>query len=429
MKRGKLMLTVLVVLAMLFASCSSHLKEGDAEGGSSAKTVRVSLGVDVEDGVGQRSISANTNLGDMTFWYKAKHDWTQTRPVHGDTDGFVLIPNYDPDTSPTSDLGYFTAGPWLFSVQVKKGNNIIYSATDFSYTIYNGHAAPVIPVTPDGTTGTGTINVTVKVPATGAGESLLATGVDSLVMARDPNGPGTDPNDPDTYNLITFTGSKSGLTPGAYTIAFKYTDASGTATTEGAAVAVNVFAGQTSEITGLIDAGKWWPSTITIKAPGINYTSLLPASAHRTPNDPISTDFTATATSTLNNEITYAWYINGVGPQQDLDPPNVLPFSRNDIGMYDITCTATDTTAKVTASKTVYVQVGYSVATPTSPIALGTLQTVFAPGDIVPLTYTGNLTGLTVSGVDAADIEWDNVAHKASFRMPSQNVTAITGSF
>ena len=51
MKRGKLMLTVLVVLAMLFASCSSHLKEGDAEGGSSAKTVRVSLGVDVEDGV------------------------------------------------------------------------------------------------------------------------------------------------------------------------------------------------------------------------------------------------------------------------------------------------------------------------------------------------------------------------------------------
>ena len=49
MKRGKLMLTVLVVLAMLFASCSSNLSEGDAEGGSSAKTVSVYLGVDVED--------------------------------------------------------------------------------------------------------------------------------------------------------------------------------------------------------------------------------------------------------------------------------------------------------------------------------------------------------------------------------------------
>ena len=103
--------------------------------------------------------------------------------------------------------------------------------------------------------------------------------------------------------------------------------------------------------------------------------------------------------------------------------------------MYDITCSAIDSTAKFTASKTVYVQVGYSVATPTQPaITLGTTQTVFAPGDIVPLNYTGNLTALTVSGVAAGNIQWDNTVtidgkHKASFRMPEGNVTTITGTF
>ncbi len=184
MKRGKLMLTVLVVLAMLFASCSSNLSEGDAEGGSSAKTVSVYLGVDVEDGAAQKTITTNTDLSGMTFLYCATHNWTQDRPVRGDTKGqYVIIPGFNPEAA-SSDLGSFTAGAWTFDVRVMKGSDIIYSGSA-DYNIYTGHATPEVTVTPDGT-GTGSISITVKVPTTGPD----AQGVyhDSLTVISDTAG-------------------------------------------------------------------------------------------------------------------------------------------------------------------------------------------------------------------------------------------------
>ena len=90
MKRGKLMLTVLVVLAMLFASCSSHLSESEGEGGSSSKVVNVSLGIDVEGNM-QKTIGTDTNLDGLTYWYCATHNWVQNRPVHGDTLSVIAI--------------------------------------------------------------------------------------------------------------------------------------------------------------------------------------------------------------------------------------------------------------------------------------------------------------------------------------------------
>ena len=417
-RRGTLVMTVLVVMAMLFASCSSGLsKDAEGEGGASTKTVSVSLGVAVEGTGAQKTISNNTDLSSLTYWYKANPNWTQDRPIHGDTGAnFVLIPNYSVGAAP-KNIGNFTAGDWTFYVEVRKGDAVIYSGDD-TYTLYTGHTSPEITVTPDGT-GTGTISISVKVPTTGASETLsvVAEPGGGVVMTRVGSAGG----------LTTFTGTKSSLTPGAYTLTFGYTDQGG-AVTEGAAQAVTVFAGQTSNITGTIDGGKWHPTTITINSPGINYTSLLPASGHRTPNDPSAYTVTASATSAQGNEITYEWFLNGTSVQG----PNTTAtydFTGNNYGLYDITCAAIDATAGVTAFKTIYVQVGYAVATPTSPITMGTDETVFAAGDIVPLNYTGTLTGLTVTGVAAANIEWDNAAHKASFIMPAQDVTSITGTF
>ena len=415
MKRGKVLMTVLVVLAVLFASCSNGMSKDDASGAAHSEKVMVSLGVDVEGAASQKTISTDTNLDGMTYWYKATHKWDQDRPVHGDTPDFVLIPKYSSGSQ--AQIGYFTAGTWLFEVEVRKGNDVIYSGDKIT-NIYTGNVNIGVTVTPDDT-GTGTISISVKVPTTGAHESLsvIAAPGGGIVMSRVGSANG----------LTTFTGTKGSLTPGAYTLTFRYTDESTTAVTEGAAQAVTVFAGQTSNITGTIDGGKWHPSTITINAPGINYTSLLPASGHRTPNDPSAYTVTASATSAQGNEITYEWFLNGTSVQG----PNTTAtydFTNNDYGLYDITCAAIDATAGVAARKTIYVQVGYEVTAPTAPITMGTTQTVFAEGDIVPLNYTGNLTNLTVTGVAAADIEWDNVTHKASFRMPAQTAT-ITGTF
>jgi len=443
MKRGKVLMTVLVVLAVLFASCSNGMSKDDGDGAVSTQKVMVSFGVDME-GFTQKTISDGSNLGtDFTYWYKANHNWTQDRPVHGDTGAnFVMIPNYTSGSQVS--LGYFTAGQWTFYAQVKKGDTIIYSGSA-PYNIYTGHATPAITVTPD-TTGTGTLNISVKVPTTGpraADHPLAPEGVgeyhEALSIVATPTIVAFEltPDRSAGDNLTLFTGTKAGLTPGAYTIGIKYTDESGTVT-EGAAQAVTIYAGATTSITGTIDGGKWHSSQITINAPAITGFTLA-ADAGATSKTPIGTlTYTASASSAQGNAIKFEWFVNGMsqgtaalGNQANPGDPYTATFdftSGHPYGMYDIACAAIDETGKVTECMSLYVQVGYSVTAPTAPITMGTAQTVFAAGDIVPLNYTGNLTNLTVTGVDAADIEWDNVTHKASFRMPAQTAT-ITGTF
>lgn len=454
MKRGKLMMTVLVVLAVLFASCSNGMSKDDSEGGSSAKTVMVSLGVDTE-GFAQKIISDGSDLGnDFTYWYKAKHNWTQdpSRPVHGDTgENFVLIPNYTSGSKVS--LGYFTAGQWTFYARVMKGSTIVYSGSA-PYNIFTNHASPEVIVAPD-TTGKGTLSITVKVPTTGPrapdpenpGLAEVGEYHEALVINATPTIEALllTPDRSAGDNLTTFTGSKGNLTPGAYTIGFRYTDESGTIT-EGAAQAVTIYAGATTSITGTIDGRKWHSSQITIKAPDIIEFDLSAAdgATSKTPSGTLR--YTASAKSAQGNALKFEWFINGIsqgaaaaGSQASPEAPYTSTFDLSSgytptYGMYDIACAAIDETGKVAEAKSLYVEVGYAVTAPTSPITMGTTQTVFAEGDIVPLNYTGDLTALTVTCDDdttiaAENIEWDNAAHKASFRMPAKKVKSVVGAF
>ena len=446
MKKGTLIMTALVVMAMLFASCSSHLS--DAEGGSSSKTVSVSLGVDVENGV-QKTISTDTDLSGLTYWYKANHNWQQDRPVHGDTgDNFVLIPNYSAGDAP-KNLGYFTAGEWTFYVEVRKGSDVIYSG-NVDYTIYTSHASPVITVTPDGT-GKGTIDITVKIPATGGEEpekESLAVSCSAGEVEMERTGYAN--------GLATYTGSKNDLAPGAYTFTFRYTDEGGEIT-EGAAQAVTIFAGQTSTITGTIDGGKWHSSQITINAPGITGYTLKAAGDATSVAPSTNLVYTASAASAQGNTIKYQWFVNGVSQGNPSATATTYTFNKTEYGMYEISCSAIDETAKVIASEdgenphvyaSLYVEVGYKVSIG-SVTGSGTVEyganssatTIFAAGkddddnsigDIVLLAVTpetGNhLKTLTVPGVDAGDIEYDAASNTASFRMPAQDIT-VTAEF
>ena len=459
MKRGKLMLTVLVVLAMLFASCSSHLSEGDAEGGSSAKTVSVYLGVDVEDGAAQKTITTNTDLSGMTFLYCATHNWTQDRPVRGDTKGqYVIIPGFNPEAA-SSDLGSFTAGAWTFDVRVMKGSDIIYSGSA-DYNIYTGHATPEVTVTPDGT-GTGSISITVKVPTTGPDAqgvyhdslTVISDTAGGVTMTRDPNGPGTDPNDPDTYNLIEFTGSKAGLAPGPHTFRFTYNDESNTAT-DGAAKAVTIFAGQPTVISGLLDGGTWHDSSITINAPGIK---AFTASAGATVVAPSTVlTYTASAKSAQGNALSFEWVVDNIpkGTNPGTPGPDPAPgekraytssydFSSPTLKMHNVTCVAIDTTAGVSQSIELFVEVGYQVSI--GNITGGTIaidtnamlypSTVFPAGDNVHLTVSPangkKLQSISVNGTPISNklIDYyDAATNKAGFIMPAAAAT-VTATF
>ena len=430
MKRGKVLMTVLVVLAVLFASCSNGMSKDDASGAASGEKVMVSLGVDVEGAVSQKAISSDTDLSGLTYWYRANHNWEQDRPVHGDTGAnYIMIPNYSAGAAP-KNIGYFTAGEWSFWAQVKKGDTVIYSSVETPYIIRTNQTSPTIIVKP-ATGGNGNISFSVNVPST---SGVAPTAPEAITVLINNSGEGIVLDAP-TYadGLATFSGHRNDLAPGPYTVTFKYTDKGG-AVTEGAAQAVTVFAGQTSNITGTIDAGKWHPTSITIKAPGIDPFTLTPESAHRTPLGP-AVVFTAAATSTQGNAITYKWYVNGNGPQNIGNA--TLSYELNVPGMFDITCTATDATAGVTASKTVYIQVGYNVALGT--ITGGTVDygvnssatAIFAPGDIVSLSATPTTPShrpvFTITGITelahGTDIEYDAAANVATFRMPAATAT------
>ncbi|MBR4159164.1 MAG: hypothetical protein IKT97_03815, partial [Spirochaetia bacterium] len=235
MKKTTAILTALLVMAVLFASCSNGMgekAEGSAAGTSSQK-VMVSLGVDVEGEYIQKDVSVDDfDLSGLTVWYKATHKWSQNRNVSGDTAGmgdandFVQIPNFT--SGELVNLGSFTAGIWDFFVEVRKGSDPVYTGRVENYQLYTGHAAIEITVAP--ITGTGTVAISVQVPTTGANEKLYMTytGLGSSIALK--RGSVTsnittffyDIDDDGTYEP---TGDDQlSLAGGAYTFTFLYYD-------------------------------------------------------------------------------------------------------------------------------------------------------------------------------------------------------------
>ena len=422
MKRETLLMTVLVIMAMLFASCSNGLGEKTDEGGTSTQTVSVSLGVDFEGEAMQKTTGSNADLSGLTIWYKATPQWTQDYPIHGGTSGFVQIPNCTPPTP--ANLGNFTVGTWLFEVEVRKGGDVVYSG-DTTYVIYTGNTTPTVTVTPD-TGDDGWVAITVTVPTTGASEKLFLdyTGLESDTDVEMTRGAVVG-------NKTTFTYTVNDLTPGAYTFSFRYKDQSGTQINTGTAQAVNVFAGQESTITGIIDGKHWMLSTIIVKMPGFSTftvaTTPTPDVHSVAPNGTLN--FSATATTISGNSPTYAWYINHADQSTST---NTFAFSQASPDLYEVTCVVSDGT-DVTSSTSYYVEVGYSDITVNNSNPNGTVAltnpagTIYGAGDWVPLTFTPasgyHIATLTVTGVDAEYVAFDTYSNTGSFKMPAAAVT------
>lgn len=428
MKRGRILMTVLAIIAVLFVSCSNGLSSDSAAGGASTKTVNVTLGVDIDGSASQKSISSDDALGDLTFWYKATPQWTQDYPIHGGTSRFVQIPSYSAGSQ--ASLGKFTAGPWLFEAEVRKGSDVIYSG-NVNYTIDTGNTELTIVVTAD-TDDDGSVSITVEVPTTGNSETLTFSYVglehaEDVEMTRGVV----------TNNLRTFTATVNDLTPGAYTFSFEYTDNNGTVLDTGAAQAVNVYAGQTSEISGLIDGKHWVAKSITIKCPGFSAFTVVPNNDNPAQNyiailaPSTNQVFTASATTLSGNAATYAWRVDG----EDASVSTAtFTFNKATPKLYTVTCIASDGT-DYTESISIYVTVGYGVNfgdMTNGTVALTTADSVYAAGDIVPLTISPangyHIATLTVEGVAAGNIAFDTYSNTGSFVMPAQAAT-VTATF
>ena len=225
----------------------------DSSASNSSGLVDVSLTVD-KSSASQKSISVDSDYdpANLRFFYKATPQWSQNRPIHGSTnDQFILIPNCSAG-SPAS-LGSFTAGEWLFEVQVKYGLNLIYEGNSTA-SIYSGHTSVNVEVAKFIQLASGTVSVTVTAP-TVAAEALTvawhgtASGSSGTISGT-PLGNGT----------TEFTYTASSLSSGYYTFTLNHSS-----TGAGAAIGVDLRAGERAEITGHLDNGIWQLGYITVK--------------------------------------------------------------------------------------------------------------------------------------------------------------------
>ena len=436
MKKTIVFMTALLVMAVLFASCSNGMGEkADGSGSASSQKVMVSFGIEFEGGV-QRVINADDTLaGDLTYWYKATPVWRAqaSRPIAGDTNNqFIQIPSYE--AGEDRPIGYFAAGTWDIDVEVRKGEKKIYSGSLPGYSIHTGHASIIIAVHPD-TTEKGIVTIAVSVPTTGPhyvpdpenpqgpelpvyNESMEITytgyyyDTNGVVHYID-DGEAVIASTARANGLTTYTITPlNNMEPGAYTFKFQYSD-EGETPNGGAAMAVNVFAGETLNITGSIENGQWHAGSMIIKKPGFSSFSVTPyGSIVIAPTG--SQQFTCTVSSTSGKPTAYAWYVNGepTGIETSQFTFSGTVQNPKPYGLYEITCVAYDGDIAVKSNNVidgaegvgrVYVQVAHGISSGTcdgGSIELN--KTYAAPNDIITLTLSPEdqkvLTAVKVNG-------------------------------
>jgi len=249
-------ISAIICLITLVFFCILACDNGSVSDSSAAKSsglVDVSLTVD-KSSASQKSISVDSDYdpANLKFFYRATPQWSQDRPIHGSTNNqFILIPSCSAG-SPAS-LGSFTAGEWIFEVQVKYGSTLVYQGTSAVTSIYANHAAVNVLVNKIIQAASGTVSVTVTAP-TVAAEAM------TVAWSGTASGSGSATATPLGNGTSEFTYTASGLSSGYYTFTLNHSS-----TGAGAAVAVDLRAGERAEITGHIENGVWQVGCVTVK--------------------------------------------------------------------------------------------------------------------------------------------------------------------
>ncbi|MBR3671347.1 MAG: BspA family leucine-rich repeat surface protein [Spirochaetia bacterium] len=304
-------INAIICLIILVFFCILACDNGSVSDSSASKSsglVDVSLTLDSGSSAGQKSISVDSNYdpSKLNVYYKATPQWSQDRPIHGDTNNqFVLIPNYN--SSSPATLGRFTAGEWLFDVQVTYGSTLIYQGTSAVTSIYTNHTSVNVMVNKIIQASSGTVSVTVTAPTVDDEEITVAW----HGTASGSSGPVT--GTPLDNGTTEFTYTASGLSSGYYTFTLAHSS-----TGAGAAIAVDLRAGERAEITGHLDNGIWQLGYITVKVhpitlnlTGCSYQFNLTSAAA---GDKVSFHLEPHAGNVLQGNVSVTWTGGSINP-------------------------------------------------------------------------------------------------------------------
>ena len=382
MKKTYAFLTALLVMAVLFASCSNGGGSGESEA-----PVKVSFIIDTPHSDVAQTAGVNNSTAGYEFYYAAIPQWTGSDfSAQGATGGtnetptYAVVPGNNNATysaGSQANLGYFSQGSWIFYAQVRKAgtNTVVYQGNTGKVYI-NGDTAThtiVINVARNTSAGTATVTVDIEVPNVSDATTLTATyNGGSITLSKYDYI--TDSTDPDYANNPTngtgwsrFIGSGS-LATGSYT--FTLTSKDGSTPVGGSVLAFDIIPGENRTISGTIENGEWQTILFTINVPTLDITLAGASSVtHGVP-----TIFTCTATATQlesTDSVTYEWFVGtssvqaaAAGTQvldENEDPiPNqtrsTYSFNQANPGDYYVTCVAKVAGKKI-ASKTAKIRV------------------------------------------------------------------------
>ena len=310
MKMKARCINAIICLIILVFFCILACDNGSVSDSSASKSsglVDVSLTLDSGSSAGQKSISVDSNYDPsyLKVYYMATPQWSQDRPIHGGTNGqFVLIPNYNSGSPAT--LGRFTAGEWLFEVHVTYGSTLIYQGTATT-NIYSNHTSVNVQLDKILNVASGTVSVTVTAPTVDDEEITVAW----HGTANGSSGPVT--GTPLGNGTTEFTYTASGLSSGYYTFTLAHSS-----TGAGAAIAVDLRAGERAEITGHLDNGIWQLGYITVKVhpitlnlTGCSYQFNLTSAAA---GDKVSFHLEPHAGNVLQGNVSVTWTGGSINP-------------------------------------------------------------------------------------------------------------------
>ena len=244
----------------------------------------------------------------------------------------MQIPGYS--SSAQTSLGYFTAGRWLFDIQVRNGSTVIYEGSS-EVNISNDNFSLTIFVKKVTTQATGSVVISVTAPTVSSESlSILYTGTSSSaqpISARvksSSNGITTFEYIFSNQPVNEIDPDASALVRGDYTFTLNHPFGG-----SGATVAFNLRPGEQVRIEGHLENGVWQVGYFTVKIYNITINTEYedPESHEKTNNCTVRTNVTSAAAGervafyvnpfqgAVKQEVSYTW-AGGPTPPPSLEP-------------------------------------------------------------------------------------------------------------
>ena len=301
MTKTIVVLTALLAMAVLFASCSNGGGSDDGDGAAKVQAVEVTLSLGGEAAnIAQRAMALDINDDSLTYWIKAEPLWKNNpEAIHnGKTTSFTQINSYVDEVS----LGLFTPGVWKFSAQIKNGENLAYEGETTVVISPTNHDVTIdMEIYDHGSKG----SITIKVAVPTVTSTKVFVSYDGAV-AQEITNPAADTTvstagvTSDSDNWTYFTTSNANLSTGNHTVALIYKDGNSVIGGYGPK-AFTVRNEDAFRLFGTIQNGLWEEGNLTLVMPLVELDL----------GDITYSAGSASITAVSGNGVVYAWYVNG----------------------------------------------------------------------------------------------------------------------